>query len=182
MIGAFTGFCMDIQMDFVVTLPVILLVCFPSTFLALECQRRFVNIRFFIVLFLLLLVLAILMVLHGYGQRGSFLLQNTRWWTIVENTTVLFLFLWLDERRIDFKFFLLILVATSIIFWIISLPLSLVQRHHGTSKQYDCQSRLYNKQPPIGFSAVAHCLWPFSGHIQCELSWSFEHSYPWVWQ
>ena len=98
---------------------------------------------------------------------------------MVANTTALFLFWWLDERRIDFKLFFLIsdffLSATCIIFWMIlvSLLLSLVQRHHG-----QCESHLYSKQPPNGFSAVAQGLCPFSGYIQWALSCPSIHSYP----
>ena len=85
---------------------------------------------------------------------------------MVANPTVLFWLWWLKETRIDFKGLCLIsdflLSATLSIFWMIlvSLLFSLFQCHH---KQ--CDSRLYNKQPLIGFSAVAHGLCPFSGYM-----------------
>ena len=60
---------------------------------------------------------------------------------------------------------------------LVSLLLSLVPRHHG-----QCDSRLYNTQPSIGFSAVAYGLCPFSRYMQCALSCPSVYLYPWVWQ
>ena len=60
---------------------------------------------------------------------------------------------------------------------LVSLLLSLVPRHYG-----QCESRLYNKQPPIGLPAVAHGLCLFFGYMQWPLSYSSVHLYPWVWQ
>ena len=94
----FTTFWIDIQIAFVLTLPVILFVSFPFTCFAPKRHRMSEKSKFLIDMFLSLLVVNIGIVFAGgFGKFGSLLLQNSFCSTILAKPTDLFC--WCDTTR-----------------------------------------------------------------------------------